>query len=124
MQVAETAALTGFGIRFAQLTLAMIKRGFFRRDVERFLTVGVAAVAFSVFLGTFAWGYEQRRQAQTWRDLACTYRLADVGRRATFLAVDEQTPAACSRLSDLGLGIGVQTSSVTAATDTSITARP
>jgi hypothetical protein len=85
----------------------MIKPGFFRRDVEQFFKLGIAAVALSALLGTFAWGYEQRRQAQTWRDLACTYRLADVGRRATFLAVDEQTPAACNRLSDLGLSVPV-----------------
>ena len=100
----------------------MIKSGFFRPEVERAVKIGVAAMAFSVFLGTFAWGYEQRRQAQTWRDLACTYRLADVGRRATFLAVDEQTPAACSRLTELGLS--VQSGVATAAPDTSITARP
>jgi hypothetical protein len=100
----------------------MIKPGFFRRDVEQFFKLGIVAVALSALLGTFAWGYEQRRQAQTWRDLACTYRLADVGRRATFLAVDEQTPAACSRLSDLGLS--VPGSGVAAAPDTSITARP
>lgn len=124
MQVTETAAFTGFGIRFAQLPLAMIKPGFFRRDVEQFFKLGIVAVAFSALLGTFAWGYEQKRQAQTWRDLACTYRLADVGRRATFLSVDEQTPAACSRLSDLGLSVSVQSSGVAAAPDTSITARP
>ena len=100
----------------------MIKSGFFRPEIERAVKIGVAAIAFSVFLGTFAWGYEQRRQAQTWRDLACTYRLADVGRRATFLAVDEQTPEACSRLSDLGLSM--QGSSASAAADTNITARP
>ena len=100
----------------------MIKPGFFRRDVERFFKIGVAAIAFSVFLGTFAWGYEQRRQAQSWRDLACTYRLADVGRRATFLGVDEQTPAACSRLTELGLGVqGTGLASVAEAPDT---ARP
>ena len=100
----------------------MIKPGFFRRDIEQAFKIGVAAMAFSVFLGTFVWGYEQRRQAQTWRDLACTYRLADLGRRATFLAVDEQTPAACNRLSELG--ISVQGPGVAAAPDTSITARP
>src|SRR5215470_10645070 len=99
----------------------MIKPGFFRPEIERAMKIGVAAIAFSVFLGTFAWGYEQRRQAQTWRDLACTYRLADVGRRATFLAVDEQTSGACSRLSDLGLSVS---SSVSSAPDTSLTARP
>jgi len=99
----------------------MIKPGFFRPEIERAMKIGVAALAFSVFLGTFAWGYEQRRQAQTWRDLACTYRLADVGRRATFLGVDDQTPAACSRLDELGLNMQ---GSVSSASDTSITARP
>ena len=99
----------------------MIKPGFFRPEIERVVKVGVAAIAFSVFLGTFAWGYEQRRQAQTWRDLACTYRLADVGRRATFLAVDEQTPEACGRLIELGLSVQ---GSASTASDTSITARP
>ena len=100
----------------------MIKPGFFRQDIERIVKVGVVAMAFSLFLGTFAWGYEQRRQAQTWRDLACTYRLADLGRRATFLAVDEQTPAACSRLTELG--ISVQGAGMASVPDTSITRRP
>jgi hypothetical protein len=100
----------------------MIKPGFFRPDIERVVKVGVVAMAFIMFLGTFAWGYEQRRQAQTWRDLACTYRLADVGRRATFLAVDEQTPAACGRLTELG--ISVQGAGVASVPDTSITGRP
>jgi hypothetical protein len=99
----------------------MIKPGFFRPEIERAVKIVAATLTFSVFLGTFAWGYEQRRQAQTWRDLACTYRLADVGRRATFLAVDGQTPEACTRLNDLGLSVQ---SSVSNAPDTSITARP
>jgi carbonic anhydrase len=99
----------------------MIKSGFFRAEIERSVKIGAVAMALSVFLGTFAWGYEQRRQAQTWRDLACTYRLADVGRRATFLAVDEQTPEACGRLNELGLSVGRE---VVSAPDTSITARP
>jgi carbonic anhydrase len=100
----------------------MIKHGFFRQDIEWVFKIGVVTVAFSVFLGAFAWGYEQRRQAQTWRDLACTYRLADLGRRATFLAVDEQTPAACSRLMELG--ISVQGAGVAAVSESPDTARP
>ena len=100
----------------------MIKPGFFRPDIERVVRIGVVTMAVSVFLGTFAWGYEQRRQAQTWRDLACSYRLADLGRRATFLAVDEQTPAACSKLTELG--ISVQGAGMAAVQESSDTARP
>jgi len=99
----------------------MIRPGYFRPEIERTVKIGAMALAFTVFLGTFAWGYEQRRQAQAWRDLACTYRLAEVGRRAPFLAVDEQMPEACSRLTDLGLSVS---GSVSRAPDTSVTGQP
>ena len=69
VQVTETAVLTGFGIRFAQLTIAMIKPGFFRRDGAHFFKPGFVA-GLQRSLGTFAWGFEQMWQAQTWRDLA------------------------------------------------------
>ncbi|HEU4368314.1 MAG TPA: hypothetical protein VFV05_08835 [Methylomirabilota bacterium] len=66
-------------------------------------------VVVSAFVVTFAWGYEQRRQAQAWREVACANRVADVASRATFLGIDDSR-GPCERLQALGLGI--RTSSV------------
>ena len=65
------------------------------------------------FAMTLAWGYEQRLQAQEWRELACAYRVADVANRAKFLGLDDQGRA-CERLHSLGLS--VRTSGLSALT--------
>jgi hypothetical protein len=82
----------------------MMRPGFFRRDVELVLRFLGGFLLLGVFATTLAWGYEQRRQAQAWRELACTYRFADVASRATFLGSDEPRDA-CQRLQSLGLGV-------------------
>src|SRR5690349_16543246 len=83
--------------------LAMLRSGFFRREVEQTLRAIGAALVLSAFMVTLGWGYQQKQQAQAWREQACTYRFADVARRATFLG--EDTRDACSRLQSLGLGL-------------------
>jgi hypothetical protein len=84
----------------------MLKRGFFRREVEVGLRVIGCALILSAFVTTFGWGYHQRQQAQAWREQACANRFADVARRATFLGSDD--PAApCDRLQSLGLGMRI-----------------
>lgn len=86
----------------------MLRPGFFRREVEHALRVVCAALVLSAFMVTLAWGYQQRQQAQAWREQACTYRFAELARRATFLG--EDTRDACTRLQSLGLGLRTSTS--------------
>lgn len=81
----------------------MLRPGFFRREVEQALRVICAALVLSAFMVTLAWGYQQRQQAQAWREQACTYRFAELAKRATFLG--EDTRDACARLQSLGLGL-------------------
>jgi hypothetical protein len=84
----------------------MLKRGFFRREVEVGLRVIGCALVVSAFVTTFGWGYHQRQQAQAWREQACANRFADVARRATFLGSDDPS-APCDRLQSLGLGMRI-----------------
>jgi hypothetical protein len=81
----------------------MLRPGFFRREVELFLRGTGCAIVLGAFLLTLAWGYQQRQKAEAWREQACTYRFADLTRRATFLGDD--TRDACTRLQSLGLGL-------------------
>ena len=82
----------------------MMKRGFFRPGVERFLRTSGFALVLSAFVATLGWGYHQRQQAHAWREQACAYRFADLARRATFLGEDD-VQNACGRLQALGLGL-------------------
>ena len=82
----------------------MMRPGFFRRDVEFVLRLVGGVVVVGAFALTLAWGYEQRQQAQEWRELACAYRVADLASRAKFLGLDDQR-GACARLQSLGLGV-------------------
>jgi hypothetical protein len=82
----------------------MLKRGFFRREIELLLRATSCALVLSAFVATLAWGYHQHQQAQAWREQACAYRFADLARRATFLAEDD-VQNACGRLQSLGLGL-------------------
>jgi predicted negative regulator of RcsB-dependent stress response len=82
----------------------MLRPGFFRRDVENVLRLFCAFVVVAAFALTLGWGYEQRQQAQEWRELACAYRVADLASRAKFLGLEDQR-GACERLQSLGLGV-------------------
>jgi predicted negative regulator of RcsB-dependent stress response len=90
----------------------MIRPGFFRRDVETTIRFTGGALVVAAFVLMLGWGYEQRQQAQQWREVACAYRYADLVSRARFLAAGE-ADGPCDRLESLGLG--VQTSTVLAA---------
>jgi hypothetical protein len=81
----------------------MMRRGFFRREVEVLLQLMGGALVLGAFVLTLAWGYAQRQEAEAWRAQACTYRFADLARRATFLGDDSRD--ACTRLQSLGLGL-------------------
>ena len=54
-----------------------------------------------------AWGYEQRRQARTWQNVACAYRIKEVARNVPFVATVERAPDACTTLARLGLNVSV-----------------
>lgn len=82
----------------------MMRPGFFRQDVENALRVVAGFVVLGTFALTLAWGYQQRQQAQEWRELACAYRVADVASRAKFLGLEDYR-GACDRLQSLGLGV-------------------
>ena len=78
--------------------------GFFRREVEVTLKMlGVMALIGLIVLPV-AWGYEQRRQARTWQNVACAYRMKEITRNAPFIANNtERAPDACAMLARLGL---------------------
>ena len=82
----------------------MMRPGFFRREVELALRFMGGAVVLGALMMTLVWGYEQRQQAQAWRELACAYRYAEVASRARFLGPDDPR-GACDRLQSLGLGV-------------------
>jgi hypothetical protein len=76
---------------------------YFRPEVEIALKLLTGVLLLSLLVLPLAWGYEQRRQARAWKEIACAYRLAETARRATFLAIDDARAGACGRLRDLGL---------------------
>ena len=82
----------------------MMRPGFFRRDVENVLRFFAGFAVLGAFALTLAWGYQQRLQAQEWREVACSYRVADIASRAKFLGLEDYR-VACDRLQSLGLGV-------------------
>ncbi len=80
---------------------------FFRPEVEATIKLAVAVGLSSFIVLSFAWGYEQQRQAQNWRLLACTYRLQDSVRRAPFMSGVLNTPDPCATMENLGLRLDV-----------------
>jgi hypothetical protein len=80
---------------------------FFRREIEVTLKMlGVVALIGLIVLPV-AWGYEQRRQARTWQNVACAYRIKEVTRSVPFVAGVERTADACATLAKLGLDVAV-----------------
>lgn len=86
------------------MSTVIYRRGFFRPEVEALLH-GAAAIAFlAALVLPLAWGYQQRRQADAWRRVACEYRLREAMRLSPFLAFDDAEDA-CERLARLGLDL-------------------
>src|SRR5439155_20392211 len=54
--------------------------GFFRPELERALRVAAVLVLVGAIVVPVRWGYEQRQQARTWQQTACSYRLREVTR--------------------------------------------
>jgi hypothetical protein len=84
----------------------MIRPRFFHPTIEMGLKVVIGVVMISAFLVTLAWGYAQRQRAEEWRETACTYRMAELTRKAPFLASAEDQPThPCERLDVLGVSL-------------------
>ena len=78
--------------------------GFFRPEIETALKmIGIAGLITLIVLPV-AWGYEQRKQARTWQNVACAYRMKEVARRTPMIATLEYRGNACTTLEQLGLG--------------------
>ena len=77
--------------------------GFFRREIEVTLKMLAVALLIGLIVLPVAWGYEQKRQARTWQNVACAYRIKEVTRVAPFIANVERSPDACATLARLGL---------------------
>jgi hypothetical protein len=97
--------------------------GFFRREIE--VTLKMVGVMFLLGLIVLpvAWGYEQRRQARTWQNVACAYRIKEVTRMAPFIANVERAPDACTTLARLGFQVSEGDSVPLPTIGTSLTAR-
>ena len=75
---------------------------FFRREIEVTLKMAGAIVLIGLIVLPVAWGYEQRRQARTWQNVACAYRIKEVTRLTPFVAAVERSADACATLARLG----------------------
>ena len=78
---------------------------FFRREIEVTLKMLGLVILIGLIVLPVAWGYEQRRQARTWQNVACAYRIKEVMRMAPFIANVERAPDACTALARLGFEV-------------------
>lgn len=79
--------------------------GFFRSEVETALKmIGIAGLITMIVMPV-AWGYEQRKQARTWQNVACAYRIKEVARQTPMIATLEYHHDACTTLERLGLDL-------------------
>jgi hypothetical protein len=76
--------------------------GFFRREIEVTLKMLGVVLLVGLIVLPVAWGYEQRRQARTWQNVACAYRIKEVTRTAPFVQNVERAHDACTTLARLG----------------------
>lgn len=78
---------------------------FFRPEVERALRVLGGLLLLGLILLPMAWGYEQRKQAQAWQTVACSYRMREVTRRTPVVAAVDYARNPCVTLERLGLDL-------------------
>jgi hypothetical protein len=79
----------------------------FRSEIQTTLKMlGIVTLVGLITLPV-AWGYEQRKQARTWQNVACAYRIKEVARRTPILAATEPGRDACMVLERLGLDLEV-----------------
>ena len=77
----------------------------FRQGIERILHAAAILALMGAIVAPVGWGYEQRHQARTWRQIACTYRLREVARGTSFLVNVDHQRDACDTLRQLGLDL-------------------
>ncbi|MBI2206494.1 MAG: hypothetical protein HYU41_21890 [Candidatus Rokubacteria bacterium] len=77
----------------------------FRPEVEVTIKVVFLVALTSLYVLTFAWGYEGRQQARQWREVACSYRLNELERTTPGLAGGR---AACATLDRIGMRIATR----------------
>ena len=78
---------------------------FFRSEIEMVLKMlGILALVGLIVL-PMAWGYEQRKQAQAWQTVACSYRMREVTRRTPVVAAVDYAQNPCMTLERLGLDL-------------------
>ena len=80
---------------------------FFRPEIEAALKMLGVVTLIGLIVLPVAWGYEQRRQARTWQQVACAYRIKEVVRRTPMIATVEYGREPCSTLERLGLDLDV-----------------
>ena len=78
---------------------------FFRPEVERLIKMVATGVVIGAFALPLGWGYQQRREAQTWREAACAYRLRDVARVTNLVLKARHGEDSCAALRRLGLEV-------------------
>jgi hypothetical protein len=76
---------------------------FFRPEVERAVKFGAIIALGTVYFTTLAWGYEWRRQARSWRDIACEHELKLIAQTTPLVAETLERGDACGTLERLGL---------------------
>ena len=79
----------------------------FRSEIQTTVRMLGIVTLVGLIVLPVAWGYEQRKQARTWQNVACAYRIKEVLRRTPMLATTEPGRDACTVLERLGLGLDV-----------------
>ena len=76
---------------------------FFRREIEVALKVMGIVTLVALIVLPIAWGYEQRRQARAWQNVACAYRIKEVLRSTRGVTNMDRGAEPCAVLESLGL---------------------
>jgi len=80
----------------------------FRPEVQAVLRMLTVATLLAMIVLPMAWGYEQRRRARSWHELACAYRVRELVRHAPLLADVRHAPDACATLRRLGFDLELE----------------
>jgi hypothetical protein len=80
---------------------------FFRSEIETVLKMLGILTLIGLIILPMAWGYEQRKQAQAWQSVACSYRMREVTRRTPVVAAVDYAQNPCMTLQRLGLDLDV-----------------
>ena len=80
---------------------------FFRAEVQRIINMAVIGAVVGGLALPLSWGYRQRQEARTWREIACAYRLRDVvrGTNSLLAVAVKDGAAACATLARLGIDV-------------------